>query len=142
MICCYIIGVSIYTCIRGVYAVYALLGWQGQIAYNCPCTVHYTSTAYKTAYYTHLKSEISVYPSPTVNERTSLGTSCHVARVGYATRPGRPTTPGVSVSCPPDVECLSCDVTVEELHAMIKRLKRGKSPGMNGILAEKIKDGV
>ena len=53
----------------------------------------------------------------------------------------RPTTSGVSTSCPPDVECLNWNITADELRAMIKRLKPGKSPGIDRILAEMIKDG-
>ena len=33
------------------------------------------------------------------------------------------------------------DITVDELSQSIKRLKRGKSPGIDGILADMIKDG-
>ena len=38
-------------------------------------------------------------------------------------------------------KCLSVDITVDELHDCIKKLKRGKSSGMDGLLAEMIKDG-
>ncbi len=65
MICCFITGVSIYTCIRYVHAVYALFGWQGQVTYNSPYTVHYTPTQYNTQYYTRFRLKISVYASPT-----------------------------------------------------------------------------
>ena len=50
------------------------------------------------------------------------------------------TTPGVSNLCSPDAECLSVDVTADELHIMSKRLKRHKSPGEDGVLAEMIKE--
>ncbi len=33
------------------------------------------------------------------------------------------------------------DITADELHACIKKLKRGKSPGIDGVCAEMIKDG-
>ncbi len=64
MICCFITGVSIYTCIRYVHAVHALFGWQGQVTYNSPYTVLYTPTQYNTQYYTHFRLKISVYASP------------------------------------------------------------------------------
>ena len=46
---------------------------------------------------------------------------------------------GVSASRPLDVGCLNVGVTADELHTCIKRLKHGKSPGIDGILAEMIK---
>ena len=52
---------------------------------------------------------------------------------------------GVFASCPLHVECLDVDVTADELLTCIKRTKRGKGPGLglgiDGILAEMIKDG-
>jgi len=36
---------------------------------------------------------------------------------------------------------LNADITVDELSQCIKRSKRGKSPGIHGILADMIKDG-
>ncbi len=54
--------------------------------------------------------------------------------------PQRPADSGVSTSCPEDA-CLNADVTADELSQCIKRLKRGKSPGINSILADMIKDG-
>ena len=47
---------------------------------------------------------------------------------------------GVSTSCP-EHACLNADITVDELSQCIKRLKHGKSPGIDGILADMIKDG-
>ena len=35
-----------------------------------------------------------------------------------------------------DDACLNADITVDELSQCIKRLKRGKSPGIDGILAD------
>ena len=47
---------------------------------------------------------------------------------------------GVSTSCPDDT-CLNQDITADELSQRIESLKRGKSPGNDGILADMIKDG-
>ena len=66
-----------------------------------------------------------------------------------AKTPGRLVTPDVaglpgqvSTSTSNDQsECLNADITVDELHDCIKRMKRGKSSGMDGIVAELIKDG-
>ncbi|KAL3162344.1 hypothetical protein ABBQ32_010027 [Trebouxia sp. C0010 RCD-2024] len=54
--------------------------------------------------------------------------------------PTRPVAPGVSS---PDLNnaCLDDDITLDELSACIKRLKRGKSPGIDGVTADMIKDG-
>ena len=54
--------------------------------------------------------------------------------------PAMSIAPGVSTS---DSNCaaLNADITIEELCPCIKRLKRGKSPGIDGILADMIKDG-
>ena len=54
--------------------------------------------------------------------------------------PQRPADSGVSTSCPDDA-CCNQDITADELSQCIKRLKRGKSPGNDGILADMIKDG-
>ena len=54
--------------------------------------------------------------------------------------PQRPADSGVSTSCPDDA-CCNQDITADELSQSIKRLKRGKSPGNDGILAAMIKDG-
>ena len=54
--------------------------------------------------------------------------------------PQRPADSGVSTSNPDDA-CLNKDITADELSQCIKRLKRGKSPGSDGILADMIKDG-
>ncbi len=55
--------------------------------------------------------------------------------------PQRPADSGVFTSCPEDA-CLNADITAhDELSQCIKRLKRGKSPGIDGILAGMIKDG-
>ena len=40
-----------------------------------------------------------------------------------------------------DASCLNAPITTDELHDCIKRLKRNKSPGIDGILPEMIKDG-
>ena len=37
--------------------------------------------------------------------------------------------------------CLNAFITADELHDCIKRLKRNKSPGIDGVLSEIIKDG-
>ena len=57
---------------------------------------------------------------------------------------GEPPASGVSASCPLDVECLNVDVTADELHTCtcIKRFKRGKIPGIDGGLAQMIKEGA
>ena len=52
----------------------------------------------------------------------------------------RPVAPGVSV-LDSDNACLNEDIILEELSACIKRSKRGKSPGIEDILADMIKDG-
>ena len=54
--------------------------------------------------------------------------------------PKRPAAPGVSTP-DPDNACLNDDVTLDELSACIRRLKRGKSPGSDGLLADMIKGG-
>ena len=54
--------------------------------------------------------------------------------------PQRPADLGVSTSCP-DNACLYQDITADELSQCIKRLKQGKSPGNDGILADMIEDG-
>ena len=51
--------------------------------------------------------------------------------------PQRPADSGVSTSC----SDLTAGITVDELSQSIRRLKRGKSPGIDGILADMIKDG-
>ena len=40
-----------------------------------------------------------------------------------------------------DASCLNAPITADELHDCIKRLKRNKSPGIDGVLSEMIKDG-
>ncbi|KAL3146627.1 hypothetical protein ABBQ32_000858 [Trebouxia sp. C0010 RCD-2024] len=52
--------------------------------------------------------------------------------------PTRPVAPGVPT---PDLNnaCLNGDITLDELSACIKRLKRGKSPGIDGVTADMIK---
>ena len=52
----------------------------------------------------------------------------------------RPADSGVSTSCPEDA-CLNADITVDELSQCIRYLKRGKSPGIDGIVADMIKVG-
>ena len=54
--------------------------------------------------------------------------------------PTRPVAPGVSIPSP-DNASLTDDVTLGELSICIKRLKHGKSPGFDGVLADMIKDG-
>lgn len=54
---------------------------------------------------------------------------------------GSPPPSGVSDLCTPGAACLNAHITAAELRDCIKRLKRGKSPGVDGILAEMIKDG-
>ena len=53
--------------------------------------------------------------------------------------PKRPVAPGVSTPGL-DIACLNVDTTLDKLPACIKRLKHGKSPGIDGILADMIKD--
>ena len=50
---------------------------------------------------------------------------------------------GSGVSIPHSDDVLNKDITIEELCSCIKRLKRGKSPGIDGILPDMImiKDG-
>ena len=50
-----------------------------------------------------------------------------------------PATSGVST--PNSDDALKEDITIEELCSCIKRLKRGKSLGIDGILPDMIKDG-
>lgn len=48
-----------------------------------------------------------------------------------------PTTSGVSAAgsrCFLNVECLNMDVSADELHDCIKKLKRGKSAEVDGVL--------
>ena len=40
-----------------------------------------------------------------------------------------------------DASCLNASITADELHYCIRRLKRNKSPGIDGVLSEMIKDG-
>ena len=40
-----------------------------------------------------------------------------------------------------DVSCLNASITADELHDCIKRLKRNKSPSIDGVLSEMLKDG-
>ena len=40
-----------------------------------------------------------------------------------------------------DASCLNACITVDELHDCIKRLKRNKPPGIDGVLSEMLKDG-
>ena len=40
-----------------------------------------------------------------------------------------------------DASCLNAPITADELHDCIRRLKRNKSPGIDGVLSEMIKDG-
>ena len=40
-----------------------------------------------------------------------------------------------------DASCLNASITADELHDCIRRLKRNKSPGIDGVLSELIKDG-
>ena len=54
--------------------------------------------------------------------------------------PTRPGTPGVSTPGPNNA-CLHDDVTLDKLSACIKHLKCGKSPDIDGVLADMIKDG-
>ena len=60
---------------------------------------------------------------------------------GTAELPAPGVTATISASCPLNVGCWNVDVTADELHACSKRLKHGKSPGIDGILAEMIKGG-
>ena len=53
--------------------------------------------------------------------------------------PQRPADSGLSTSCSDDAY-LNQDITADELSQCIKCLKRGKSPGNDGILADMIKD--
>ncbi len=54
--------------------------------------------------------------------------------------PQRPADSGVSISCPEDAS-FNAYITADELSQCIKRLKRGKSPGIDGVLADVTKDG-
>ena len=54
--------------------------------------------------------------------------------------PQRPADLGVPTPCPDDA-CLNEDINVDELSQCIKRLKHGKGLGIDGILADIIKDG-
>ena len=49
--------------------------------------------------------------------------------------------PGFFTSIPNSDDASNKDITIEELCSCIKRLKRGKSPGIDGILPDMIKDG-
>ena len=40
-----------------------------------------------------------------------------------------------------DASCLNASITADELHDCIRGLKRNKSPGIDGVLSEMIKDG-
>ena len=40
------------------------------------------------------------------------------------------TSPGVCAASFVDVECLDMEISIDELHDCIKRLKRGQSPGI------------
>ena len=40
-----------------------------------------------------------------------------------------------------DASCLNASITADELHDCIKRLKRNKSPSIDGVLSEMLKDG-
>ena len=52
----------------------------------------------------------------------------------------RHATSGVSIPSSDD-DALNKDITIEELCSCMKRTKRGKRPGIDGILPEMIKDG-
>ena len=54
--------------------------------------------------------------------------------------PERPVVPCVSTLDSGDA-CLDEDINFDELCSCIKRLKHGKSPGIDGVLADMIKDG-
>ena len=54
--------------------------------------------------------------------------------------PERPAVPGVSVPGSGDA-CLNEDINFDELCSCIKQTKRGKSPGIDGVLADIVKDG-
>ena len=54
--------------------------------------------------------------------------------------PQRPTSSGVSTPSLSD-ECMFASINADELHTSIRKLKRGKSPGIDGISAEMIIDG-
>ena len=55
--------------------------------------------------------------------------------------PQRPATPGVSLPSSESDECMFAHITADELQVCIKRLQRGKSPGIDGVCAGMIKDG-
>jgi len=55
--------------------------------------------------------------------------------------PQRPATSGVSATSSSDDECMFASITAEELHVCIKKLKRGKSPGIDGVSADMVIDG-
>ena len=59
--------------------------------------------------------------------------------VGLLPAPERHATSGVSTSDSDDA--LNKDITFNELCSSMKRLKRGKSPGMDGVLPDMSKDG-
>ena len=55
--------------------------------------------------------------------------------------PQRPAASGVSATSSSDDECMFASITAEELHVCIKKLKRGKSPGIDGVSADMVIDG-
>ena len=58
---------------------------------------------------------------------------------GRGSAPKRPAVPGVSTHDSGDAR-LNEHINFDELCSCIKRLKRGKSPGIDGIVADMIKD--
>ena len=55
--------------------------------------------------------------------------------------PPRPAASGVSPTSNTDDECMFASITAEELHVCIKKLKCGKSPGIDGVSANMVIDG-
>lgn len=57
----------------------------------------------------------------------------------YGAQPNEPAqtavTPSVSTLDPDVDECMSASITADELHDCIKKLQRGKSPGIDGVCA-------
>ncbi len=55
--------------------------------------------------------------------------------------PQRPAASGVSPTSNTDDECMFAGITAEELHVCVQELKRGKSPGIDGVSADMVIDG-
>ena len=53
----------------------------------------------------------------------------------------RPAASGVSPTSKTDDECIFASITAEKRHVYIENLKRGKSPGIDGLSADMVNDG-